>query len=643
MFDLFRSRDKAVRILLGVILGVVALSMVAYLVPGGWLGGDTAAVNSSDTLAAVGNEKISVLRAQQQIASVVRNRNVPPEMLKMFAPQILQGMITQQALAYEAKRLGFDVTDADLANAIRQQLPPQIIKDGVVDREMYSNLLSQQGFTVPQFEQAVRDDLLVSRFQRLAQEGSVVLPAEVQQEYKRRNDKVKIQYALLTPATVQAAAQPKEEDIKAYFDKNKAGFQTPEQRSVAVILIDPAKFSINPTDEDLQRLYNSQKDRFRIPERVKVRHILLKADSTTKDVPAVEAKARDLLNQLKKGADFATLAKANSQDPGSAVKGGELDWIVKGQTVPEFEKAAFSLKPNEISDLVKTTYGYHILQVEARENAHIKPFEEVKAQVAADARIQKTTQMEQQLADKLQGALKKDPTHPEAAVTDPAEQLARVDSYNASEPIAGIGVSPEMDQALTGLRKGEVTAPVALPGNKVAIAVVTGVTPAHPATFESVKEQIRGTLVKQNSARLLTEKAADLMSKARAMNGDLAKAAQQMGIEVKTSSDFDRQGAVEGFGSASTIEAAFSKPDGSLIGPVASADGRAVCKVISHTPADAANLATQSKGLSDELRGKIAQQRATLFSEGIRSRLEKSGKIKINKDAYNRLIQSYRG
>jgi peptidyl-prolyl cis-trans isomerase D len=313
MFDLFRSRDKAVRILLGVILGVVALSMVAYLVPGGWLGGDTAAVNSSDTLAAVGNEKISVLRAQQQIASVVRNRNVPPEMLKMFAPQILQGMITQQALAYEAKRLGFDVTDADLANAIRQQLPPQIIKDGVVDREMYSNLLSQQGFTVPQFEQAVRDDLLVSRFQRLAQEGSVVLPAEVQQEYKRRNDKVKIQYALLTPATVQAAAQPKEEDIKAYFDKNKAGFQTPEQRSVAVILIDPAKFSINPTDEDLQRLYNSQKDRFRIPERVKVRHILLKADSTTKDVPAVEAKARDLLNQLKKGADFATLAKAGQR------------------------------------------------------------------------------------------------------------------------------------------------------------------------------------------------------------------------------------------------------------------------------------------------------------------------------------------
>ncbi len=642
MFDLFRSRDKAVRILLGVILGVVALSMVTYLVPGGWLNGD-AAVNSSDTLAAVGSDKITVMRAQQQIAQVVRSRNLPPDMLKIFAPQILQGMITQQAMAYEARRLGFEVTDADLATSIQQQLPPQVVKDGVVDKELYGRLLADQGYTPQQFEDAVRDDLLVNRFQRLSQEGIVVSPNDVQQEYKRRNDKVKIQYALLTPAKLTAAAQPTDQDIKAYFDKNHTSFTTPEKRSIAVVTVDPAKFNSNPTDADLQNLYNSQKDRFRVPDRVKVRHILLKADAQTKDVPAVEAKARDILNQLKKGADFATLAKANSQDPGSAVKGGELDWIVKGQTVPEFEAAAFSLKPNELSDLVKTTYGFHILQVEAKEPAHIKPFEEVKAQVAADAKSQQTSRLEQKLADGLQSALKKDPAHPEAAITDPSEQLARVENYSASEPIEGIGVSPEMDQALTGLRKGEVTAPVALPGSKIAVAVVTGVTPSHPATLADVQNQIRNTLVKQNTDRLLNEKAAELLKKARAMNGDLAKAAQEMGLEVKTSADFDRQGAVEGLGSAALVEDAFAKPDGSLLGPVSAQDGRAIAKVVSHTPADPANFGTQSKALTEEMRTKIVQQRATLFSEAIRARLEKSGKIKINKDAYNRLIQSYRG
>ena len=641
MFDLFRSRDKAVRILLGVILGVVAISMVGYLIPGGWLGDQ--ASTSSDTLATVAGEKITVLGAQQQIANVVRTRNLPPEMMKLFAPQILQSLITQRAMAYEAHRLGLDVTDADLAYAIRLQMPAQLIKDGVVDKELYSRVLADQGLSVPQFEADFRDQLMVGRLQRLEQEGVVVAPAEIEQEYRRRNEKAKIDYVLISPASLQAAAQPKDSDIQNYYDQNKASFKTAEKRSMALLTIDPAKLPINPTENDLLALYNSQKDRFRVPARVKIRHILLKTDPQKKDDAAVEAKATDLLNQIKKGGDFAALAKANSQDPGSAVKGGELDWIVKGQTVPEFEKAAFALKPNETSNLVKTTYGYHILQCEAREDAHLKPFAEVKDQVAADYRSQQTTRLEQQLADKAAAALKKDPLHPENAATDPSEQVTRVDNYASGEPIPGLGVSAEIDTALAGLRKGEVTAPVALPGSKIAMAVVTDVVAPHPASLAEVSGQIRETLLRQNTDRLLNEKSADLLAKARSMNGDLAKAAQSMGLTVKTSSDFDRSAAVEGLGSASLVADAFVRPVGSLLGPITAADGRAVVKVVSHTPADTAGLAAQSAGLREELKSKIVQQRTALFEEGIRARLEKEGKIKINKDALSRLLQSYRG
>ena len=640
MFDLFRSRDKAVRILLSVILGVVAISMVGYLIPGGWLGDQTGA--SADTLATVGGEKITVLSAQQQIANVVRSRNLPPEMMKLFAPQILQSLITQHALAYEAHRLGLDVSDADLAYAIRMQLPPQIIKDGVVDKELYARVIADQGYSVSQFEADFRDQVLVGRLQRLEQEGIVVSPAEVEQEYRRRNEKAKIEYVLISPASLEAAAQPKDADIQSYFDKNRASFKTAEKRSMALLTIDPAKLPLNPTETDLQALYNSQKDRFRVPERVKIRHILLKTDAQKKDDAAVEAKANDLLNQVKKGGDFAAIAKANSQDPGSAVKGGDLDWIVKGQTVPEFEKAAFALKPNEISGLVKTTYGYHILQSEAREDAHLKPFAEVKDQVAADYRCQQTTRLEQQLADKAAAAMKKDPLHPENAAVDPSEQVTRVENYASGEPIPGIGVSAEIDTALAGLRKGEVTAPVALPGSKIAIAVVTDVVAPHPAGLAEVAGQIRSTLLKQNTDRLLNEKAADLLAKARSLNGDLAKAAQSMGLTVKTSSDFDRSAAVEGLGSASLVADAFTRPDGAVLGPITAADGRAIVKVLSHTPADMGGLAAQSAGLREELKTKVVQQRTTLFEEGIRARLEKDGKIKINKDALSRLMQTYR-
>lgn len=640
MFDLFRSRDKAVRILLSVILGVVAISMVGYLIPGGWLGDQASA--SADTLATVAGEKITVLGAQQQIANVVRQRNLPPEMMKLFAPQILQSLITQRALAYEAHRLGLDVTDTDLAYAIRVQMPAQLIKDGVVDKELYARVIADQGMTVPQFEAEFRDQVMVSRLQRLEQEGIVVAPAEIEQEYRRRNEKVKIDYVLIAPASLQAAAQPKDSDIQTYYDQNKASFKTVEKRSMALLTIDPTKLPVTPGENDLQALYNSQKDRFRVPARVKIRHILLKTDPQKKDDAAIEAKANDLLNQVKKGGDFAALAKANSQDPGSAAKGGELDWIVKGQTVPEFEKAAFALKPNETSNLVKTTYGYHILQCEAREDAHLKPFDEVKDQVAADYRSQQTTRLEQQLADKAAAALKKDPLHPENAATDPSETVTRVDNYASGEPIPGLGVSAEIDTALTGLRKGEVTAPVALPGSKIAMAVVTDVVAPHPAALAEVSGKIRETLIKQNTDRLLNEKAADLLAKARAMNGDLAKAAQSMGLTVKTSTDFDRSAAVEGLGSASLVADAFARPVGSLLGPLTAADGRAVVKVVAHTPADTAGLAAQSAGLREELKSKIVQQRTALFEEGIRARLEKEGKIKINKDALSRLLQSYR-
>ena len=203
-------------------------------------------------------------------------------------------------------------------------------------------------------------------------------------------------------------------------------------------------------------------------------------------------------------------------------------------------------------------------------------------------------------------------------------------------------MSNEIDQALTGLRKGEATGPVALAGSKIALAAVTDVNAPHPASLAEVSGQIRSQLLRQNTERLLNERAADLVAKARQMNGDLAKAAQSMGLTAKTSTDFDRNAAVEGLGSASLVADAFIRPENSLIGPINAAEGRAVAKVISHTAPDMNGLAAQKASLSDELKSKVLQQRTALFEEGIRARLEKEGKIKINKDALNRLLQSYR-
>jgi peptidyl-prolyl cis-trans isomerase D len=242
----------------------------------------------------------------------------------------------------------------------------------------------------------------------------VVSPREIADEFHRKNDKVRLDYALLAPAKYQTEAEPTDAEIQAYYDAHKSSFQTMEKRSLAVILLDPIKIPMaNPTDAELRRDYTAKLDTFRTPERVQVRHILIKSDASND--AAMKAKAEGILKQIQAGGDFAKLAKENSQDTASAAQGGELGFIVKGQTVPEFEKAAFSLQPGQTSGLVKTTYGYHILQVEKHEQAHLQPFEEVKGKLAAEFFQQSQTAQMQNLADKAVAELHKDPLHPEKA------------------------------------------------------------------------------------------------------------------------------------------------------------------------------------------------------------------------------------
>ncbi|MGI8992642.1 MAG: peptidylprolyl isomerase [Bryobacteraceae bacterium] len=642
MFDLFRSRDKAVRILLGAILVIVALSMVTYLIPGGGMG--AASGNPDNLVAEVGKDPITARHAAQVIQSVIRTRQVPRELMSLYAPQLIQQMVNDRALAYEARRLGLQVSDADVANAIQASLPPQLFKDGkLISKDAYASLLADQNLTIPEFESDMARQVLVNRLRQIVVEGTVVSPAEVEQEFRRRNEKAKIEYVMLAPAKFQAEVKVTPEEMQAYYNKNRAAFRTPEKKSLGILVLDPVKIgeSVPVSGADLQKAYDSNQEKYRTPERVKVRHILLKSDASND--AAVKAKAEGILKQLRGGADFAELAKKNSEDPGSAAKGGELDWIVRQQTVKPFEDAAFSLPVNQISDLVKTQYGYHILQVEAKEPAHLKTFEEVRPELEAAYRKQRAAEQMQKLADQAVAALRKDPLHPEKAASDVHAQLVRADNIVPGDPIPQIGVSKEFEEALASLKKGEVSQSVVVPGDKVVIASVTNDIPAHLAGFEEAQTEIRNKLSKDNLDTLLTKRASELMSKAQAMGGDLAKAARSAGLEVKTSGDFDRQGAIEGVGSATLLPDAFSKPAGSLFGPISAQGAQVVAKVVSQTAPNLGNLATQSATLRDELKQKKAKERMMLFEEGLRQRLIKEGKVKIHQDAINRLAATYRG
>ena len=396
MFDLFRSREKSVRIMLGGLLVVVAISMLTYLVPNyntGDSGGNDAIV------AEIGKDAITLPDVQRLVQMTMRNKQLPAEILPNYLPTMIDGMITERAMFLQAQQMGFQVSDADVAATIRQ-MAPNLFPDGkFVGKEQYAALLAQQNMTIDQFESDLKRQIMIARLRDIAMEGTIVTPAEIEASYKRKGEKLKIEWVKLTADKYKAESQPTVAEMQDFFKANSSRYVAPEKRNLTVLIADQTKLEaeLTPTDAELQRIYQQNQESFRTPERVKVRHILIMTkDKPASEEPKLKAKAEGLLKQVRAGADFAKLAKENSEDPGSKDTGGEY-WVQRnGQMVKPFEDAAFALKVGEVSQPVQSQFGWHIIKVIEKRKTQPTPFDQMAQQLQQqvvfkkfDAAIQK--------------------------------------------------------------------------------------------------------------------------------------------------------------------------------------------------------------------------------------------------------------
>jgi len=644
MFDLFRSRDKAVRIFLTALLSLVALSMVAYLIPGyGGSGGTSAGDN---VVAEIGKQKVTVRDVQMAVRAATRNRDLPPAMMAHYVPQMIDQMINEKAMIYQAVRMGLEVTEADTAKAIREQMPHLFPNGAFVGKEAYAAALAQQDMSIGEFEAYMQEQILLNRLRSVVLENTVVSKADIEREFRLKNEKAAIEYVKFDPQKMQAEVKVSPEEMRDYFEKNKASFRIPEKRAMKLVVVDPAKISesVAVSDAQLLRAYEQNKDRYRTPDRVKARHILLMTTGKPPEEEAkIKAKAEDLLKQVKAGGNFAELAKKNSEDPGSKDKGGDLDWVVKGQTVPEFEKALFGLKPNEISGVVKTQYGFHIIQALEKQDAHLKTLDEARTELSTELKKQMGQDQIQSALDAAVAELKKNPQQVDQIAGRLKLNVVNVERAGAGDPVPEIGVNRDFEEAVGSLKKGEVSQPVAAPGNRMIIAVVTDVFPAHPATFEEAENQIRPALSQSKADKLVAQRADELAAKVKTMNGDLKKAAQSMGLQVVNAPEFNRAGAIEGLGSPDAIPEIFTKPAGTVFGPTSIGMYRVVGKVSARIDPNLAELPAQTDSIREEIKKTKARERNALFEDGLRQQLTKDGKIKIHMDVLKRVESSYRG
>lgn len=642
MFDLFRRRDTTVRYVLMGLLGLVALSMVVTLIPG--FGTGMGSSQSDQLIAEVAGEPVNFREAATRIEGAVRRTGMPRNTAYALANNVLDDLITQKAVEYEAKRLGFSVTDEDLGTAIRAMFPTLFPNGKFMGREAYASILAQQNLSIAEFEASMRSQLLVQKIASLIGEGIIVTPSEIEAEYKKNNEKIKIEFVKLTQAAMAKNLTVSDADVRAEYDRKKATLKVPEKRAVTLLLVDEARVAagLQANEADLRRAYEDQKDRFRTAERVNSRHILIKTtEKPESEIPKLQAKAEALLKQLQGGADFAELAKKNSEDPGSAAKGGELGFLVKGQTVKNFEEALFTLKPKELSKVVKTEYGFHIIQVLAREDARLQPFEEVRGVLQAETQRQLIYERMQRNIDALRAGVIKSPGDLEKLAQQYNAAALRMPLAGQAESVfPGVGPNPDFAAQIFGLRKGESTSVIQGQGNTLAIAVLNDIQPERPSTFEEAQAKLKADLLNARAATLLTERSLALAAKARS-GADLKKLAAEFGGEYKTAPEFARNGAAEGIGSAGIMSSIFGKPVGTVSDPFGFGQDRYVARVTEVIPADLGKLAQERDGVAGAIKEERGRERSALFTDGLVQKLTKDGKIKINDANRKRLLNQF--
>jgi peptidyl-prolyl cis-trans isomerase D len=641
MFNLFRSRDKLVRVTLGAILTVVAVTMVITLIPGF---GTTTGSNGDDAvLAQVGSEKILASKVQRDFQTVIRNAQIQPEMMQIYFPQYFESTLQRKAARYWAERQGLTVNDDEILVGL-MSADPQFFQNGqLVSKDQFAAFLAQQGMTLDDAVEEMRTALLVRKLTNAVLESIVVTPNEVEAEYKRKYEKAQIQYVAFPAAKFMDQVKPTEQELQQAFNSNKATYTMPQKLAFQVVVLeqDKVEAGLTVTDQQLRAAYSAAMDNFRMPERVHVRHILISTDGKSDaEKKTLKAKAEDILKQAKSGTDFAELAKKNSDDKANAEKGGDLDWVVKGQMVPEFEAAAFALKPKEVGGVVTTQFGYHIVQVLDKEPARVKPFDEVKDGLAADLRKQTLADKMGTLGDQIHAALEKNPAGAQEIAKQYGADFVSVPKASPGEAIPTLGSSPEVDGALAGMKPNEVSGVLALPANRLAIAVLNSRTPSRPAEYSEVADQVKQNFINGKAQEIAQTKAKEATERLRA-GEDIDKVAKSYKLEVTSTKMFGPDDAVEGLGSAAYVADAFTKPQGTILGPTPIQGREVVSKVVGKQEADMAGLAAERAAIVMKIKQQKANERNALFLDSIFSRLQAEGKVKMYPEAIARATASY--
>ncbi len=649
MIRFLQTDNRITKALLVVIIGAASISMVVYLIPG-LTGAGSAA---PDTYAIVyphwysryldSGETVTQTRVTQLAQNELRQRG--PQyannamLIQFMEQQVGQQLVQQQVMLQEAHKLGITATDEDVRTYLHTGPTGEVIFPGgkFIGDQAYAQLVNDRlNMSVKDFEDGIKDDITARRLEALITSGVSVGDQEVKDAYVKQNIKIKFDYAVISSDDIRKSINPSESDLEAFFKKNAARYASavPEERKITYFAFSSSQVPGGvpaPTQQQIQQYYNEHLTDYQVPETATSRHILISVaeGADAKTDAAAKAKAEMVQKQLQGGGNWTELAKKYSDDPGSKATGGELGPAERGKMVPAFDNAIFTQKIGDIA-IVKSNFGYHVVQVESRQEKHTKSLSEVQGDILATLQRQESTIAQGNYAQALTSEAVKNGLEKTAA----AHHLEVV----TTQPLGHDGVIPGLSDSTQLLTKAfaarQGDPPQSAPtGEGFAIFQVTGIAPAHAPTFADWKSHVLDDYREEQVPVLLSQKTKDLANKAKQMN-DLAKAAKEVGATVKTSDLVGSTGQVPDFGEVGQVAPQlFDMSVGAVSGPISTERTGVVAKIVDKQQPTPDEIAKNFDQTRDQFLQERRQEAFSVFMSGIWNDYKKRNLVRFNQKA----------
>ena len=618
-------------------LGIVVLTFVLLYIPS-FLKQDGVGAAPTDTLATVDGRSIKVgtyQRAYQTQINRLRGAygdQLNDQMLKQLgiSQRIVQQLIDEEAMLAEAGRLGIKVSDAELRERILRM--PEFQDGGqFVGNARYTAMLrtARPPMTAAEFEDQVRRSLTIEKLQDALTGWVLVSDADVDKEYTRRNEKVKLDLAVFTANQFRAGIQPTDADIQARFNANPEAYRLPEKRRVRYLSVDAEalRAKMTATPQEVEARYQQNLATYQTPEQVRASHILFKTEG--KDEAAVKKLAETVLAKVKAGEDFAKLAKQYSED-GSKDNGGDLDYFGRGAMVKEFEDAAFSLTPGQTSGLVKSPFGFHIIKTVDKRAAATRTLAEVKPQLEDQIKFEKAQAEASKVADEIAKDID-DPSDLDRVAA--ARSLTVGDSglFSREEPLAGVGFAPTVTAEAFRMDQGKVSG-VLRTNQGYAWITLVETKPSGLPKLDEVKDKVSADVVRTKAVELAKAKAATMAQAART---NFAAAAKAAGVEVKSTEFITRGTAIPEVGTSAAVDdAVFALKANETTGPITTDNAVVVARVKERQDLKPEEMAKSRASLRSELHN----QRGGAFFGAYMTKARDRFTVKYNESALKLLF-----